>query len=89
MIKVPNSSNSVAWEYLESCEEVEKFEARLCIIVTHLGKLSHGTLIVLAQPEADAHEKRVVTPAKCNDSNMPKYSQAPLESLSQCSSQFN
>ena len=38
--KVPNSNISVAWEYLESCEDREKFKARLCTIVTHLGKLS-------------------------------------------------
>ena len=48
--KVPNPIISVAWEYLESCEDGEKFEARLCTFVTHLGKLYPGTLIVLAQP---------------------------------------
>ena len=42
--RVPTSSNSVAWEYLESCEDGGKFKARLCTIVTHLGKLSAGTL---------------------------------------------
>ena len=87
--KVPNSSSSVAWEYMESCEDGEKFKARLCTLVTHLGKFSHGTLVVLAHPKADAHEKRVVTPAKCNNLNIPKYSQAPLESRAQCSSQLD
>ena len=38
--KVPDSNISFAWEYLESCEDGEKFKARLCTIVTYLGELS-------------------------------------------------
>ena len=87
--KVSNPNIVVAWECLESCENEEKFKARLCTIVTHLGKPSPGTLTFLAYPETDAHEKKVIMPTKCSNLNMPKPSEAPLKSLVQCSSQLD
>ena len=58
MVTSFDSSNSVAWEDLERCENGRRFKARLCTIVTHLSRIYRGTLIILAQPQADAHGKR-------------------------------
>ena len=39
------------------------------------------TLIISAYLEADAREKKLATPGKCNDLIMPNSTQAPLESF--------